>query len=83
MLNTILVNIAAAITNGSTPYIECRIWSHAYKAWMPPDLVACNLDVEERVSKYFRRKGRRDQVFTVTVGIGKNKVVVYTHNHTI
>lgn len=79
MLNTILANIENAITNGATPYVECHVWSPIYQIWLPADLVACDLDREQRCTRYFRKRGMKDLTFVVTVGIKNNRVTVYTN----
>ena len=79
MLNTILANIENAITNGATPYVECRVWSPIHQMWLPADLVACDLDREERCTRYFRKRGMKNVHFVVNVGIKDNRVTVYTN----
>lgn len=79
MINMILTSIQAALDNGSHPYIECCIYSPMYRAWLPADLVSCDIDLVANVSRYFRRRGMKNSRFVVTVGIRDNKKTVYTN----
>lgn len=79
MLNTILTSVKNAITNGAQAYVECAAYSAAHGCYLPTELVCCDMDMEERISRYFRRRGIKDVHFVVTVGTKGNRVIAYTN----
>lgn len=83
MHNTILTNVKNAIANGSHLYVECTAYSVAHGCYLPTDLVCCDLDMDERISRYFRKRGMKDVRFVVTVGTKGNKVIAYTNEGAI
>lgn len=83
MLNTILTNVKNAITNGAQAYVECTAYSVAHGCYLPTELVCCDMDIEERISRYFRRRGVKGIPFVVTVGTKGNRVIAYTNEGAI